>query len=62
VIKFTKLEVNQGNEIVQQCLREFGSDDIENMDEQALSQRLETIRNKYSQEIEQNAYLRDLLA
>ncbi|KAG2175155.1 hypothetical protein INT44_007643 [Umbelopsis vinacea] len=62
VTKFTKMEVNQGNEIVQQCLREFGSDDIENMDEQALSQRLETIRNKYSQEIEQNAYLKDLLA
>jgi hypothetical protein len=62
VTKFTKMEVSQGNDIVQHCLREFGSEDIENMDEQALSQRLEGIRSKYSREIEQNAYLRDLLA
>jgi hypothetical protein len=60
--KFTKKEVNHGNDIVQRCLGEFAADDVENMDAQALSRRLESIRTKYGQEIEGNAYLRDLLA
>ncbi|CAO3669338.1 unnamed protein product [Umbelopsis vinacea] len=60
--KFTKMEINQGNEIVQRCLSEFASEDIESMNQETLSQRLESIRMKYGQEIEQNSYLRDLLA
>jgi hypothetical protein len=60
--KFTKKEINQGNEIVQRCLDEFASEDIESMNQETLSQRLESIRMKYGQEIEQNSYLRDLLA
>jgi hypothetical protein len=56
------MEINQGNEIVQRCLSEFASEDIESMNQETLSQRLESIRMKYGQEIEQNSYLRDLLA
>jgi hypothetical protein len=56
------MEINQGNEIVQRCLGEFASEDIESMNQETLSQRLESIRMKYGQEIEQNSYLRDLLA
>jgi DNA mismatch repair protein MSH2 len=62
VTKFTKKEIHEGNNIVQRCLGEFGSAGIENMDPQALSQKLDTIRTKYEPEIQQNPYLRDLLA
>lgn len=62
VTKFTKKEIHEGNDIVQRCLGEFGSTNIENMDPQVLSQKLDTIRTKYEPEIQQNSYLRDLLA